>query len=66
MEYHRISILKNYGIKIQYNQLYPIIKKGSENPNNNTLQRKLALYFQDKRKQPLKLTFKGCFNKFIY
>ena len=27
MEYRRILTLKNYGIKIQYKQLLPIIKK---------------------------------------
>ena len=31
-----------------------------------TLNNENQLYFQHKIKQPLKLTFKGCFNKFIY
>ena len=65
MEYHHISILKNYGIKIQYKQLYPIIKK-DQKTQTPELNNEDQLNFQHKIKQPLKLTFKGCFNKFIY
>jgi len=56
MEYRHISISKNYGIKIRYKQLQPIVKK-NQKTLTPTLNNENWLYFQHKIKQPLKLTF---------